>query len=178
MAKHIYNRIAVFRAEAGMSPGALYRYFSSKEAIIEAICEADRREDAALFEAILGNGDVIEGLVMGAMKHIRFAHETNAAPLFAQICAEATRNEAVDSTCRLHMDTVKATFTDYLGRAKARGEIDPPVDVQIIVPALMAIVHGMALHDLPSEGVPLEKLEILVRATLQGMLRPTGTRND
>ena len=36
-------------AEAGMSPGALYRYFSSKEAIIEAICEADRAEDAKLF---------------------------------------------------------------------------------------------------------------------------------
>ena len=33
-------------AQADMSPGALYRYFPSKEAIIEAICAADRREDA------------------------------------------------------------------------------------------------------------------------------------
>ena len=29
-------------AEAGMSPGGLYRYFRSKEAIIEAIVERDR----------------------------------------------------------------------------------------------------------------------------------------
>ena len=37
-------------AECGMSPGALYRYFPSKESIVEAICEADRarRHDAAL----------------------------------------------------------------------------------------------------------------------------------
>ena len=50
-------------AEAGMSPGALYRYFASKEAIIEAICEADRADDAKLFAAILSNPDVVEGVV-------------------------------------------------------------------------------------------------------------------
>src|SRR6476646_7997324 len=46
-------------AEAGMSPGALYRYFPSKEAIIEAICEADRADDAKLFAAILSNPNVV-----------------------------------------------------------------------------------------------------------------------
>lgn len=161
-------------AEAGMSPGALYRYFSSKEAIIEAICEADRREDARIFEAVLSNPNVIDGLVFGAMTHIRYVHETNAAPLFAQICAEAMRNGAVESTCRFHMEQVQAMFRDYIGRARERGEIDPPVELDIVVPTLMAIVHGMALNDLPSIGVPFEKLEVLVRASLEGMLRPTG----
>ncbi len=157
-----------------MSPGALYRYFSSKEAIIEAICEADRSEDAAIFAAVLNNPEVIEGMVFGAMTHIRFVHEANAAPLFAQICAESMRNHAVASTCRKNMEKVQAMFSDYLGLAKAKGEIDPPVEIEIVVPALMAFVHGMALNDLPSIGVPLEKLEILVRATLEGMLRPTN----
>jgi AcrR family transcriptional regulator len=161
-------------AEAGMSPGAVYRYFASKEAIIEAICEADRREDARLFEAILGNPDVIEGLVFGAMTHIRYVHETNAAPLFAQICAEAMRNDAVESTCRFHMEQVQAMFRAYIGAAQARGEIDPPVELDILVPALMAVVHGMALNDLPALGIPYDKLEVLVRASLEGMLRPTG----
>jgi AcrR family transcriptional regulator len=161
-------------AEAGMSPGALYRYFSSKEAIIEAICEADRREDAKIFEAVLSNPNVIEGLVFGAVTHIRYVHETSAAPLFAQICAEAMRNGAVESTCRFHMEQVQTMFHDYIGAARDRGEIDPPVELDILVPALMAIVHGMALNDLPSLGIPFEKLEVLVRASLEGMLRPTG----
>lgn len=161
-------------AEADMSPGALYRYFSSKEAIIEAICEADRREDAALFEAVTAQADVVEGLVLGAMTHIRHVHETNAAPLFAQICAESMRNGAVDSTCRNHVEQVQAMFRGYLDRAGRRGEIDPPVELDIVVPVLMAIAHGMALNDLPARGVPLEKLETLVRAMLEGMLRPTG----
>lgn len=161
-------------AEAEMSPGALYRYFSSKEAIIEAICEADRREDARIFEAVLSNPDVIEGLVFGAVTHIRYVHDTNAAPLFAQICAEAMRNDAVESTCRFHMEQVQAMFRDYIGAAWRRGEIDPVVELDILVPALMAIVHGMALNDLPSLDIPFERLEVLVRASLEGMLRPTG----
>ena len=33
-------------AEAGMSPGALYRYFPSKVAIIAAIAEAERAQPA------------------------------------------------------------------------------------------------------------------------------------
>jgi AcrR family transcriptional regulator len=159
---------------AGMSPGALYRYFASKEAIIGAICEADRREDAKVFETVLSNPDVIEGMVVGAMTHIRFVHETNAAPLFAEICAEAMRNCAVESTCRDNMEQVQAMFLDYLGRAQERGEIDPAVELDIVVPTLMAIIHGMALNDLPALGIPFEKLEILVRASLVAMLRPTG----
>ena len=38
--------------EAGMSPGALYRYFPSKESIIEAISEDHRREDRRSLSAL------------------------------------------------------------------------------------------------------------------------------
>ena len=37
---------------------------------------------------------------------------------------------------------------------------------------MMAIAHGMALNDLPSLGVPFDKLEILVRATVEGTAAP------
>lgn len=161
-------------AEAGMSPGALYRYFSSKEAIIEAICEADRAEDAKLFASILSNPNVVDGMVEGAMAHIRHVHETNAAPLFAEICAESMRNEAVETTCRKNMEQVLDVFRGYVGGAIERGEIDPPVDLETLLYSIMAIVHGMALNDLPSLGVSLDKLEILARASIVGMLRPTN----
>ena len=49
-------------------------------------------------------------------------------------------------------------FRGYLGGAIERGEIDPPVDLETLLHTMMAIVHGMALNDLPSLGVPLDKL--------------------
>ena len=147
-------------AEAGMSPGALYRYFSSKEAIIEAISEADRRQDAELFKVILSNPDVVEGVVTGAIAHIRHVHESNTAALFAEICAESMRNPSVESFCNKNMEQVMHMLAAYLGAAKARGEIDPPVELEVLLPALMAIAHGMALNDLPAQGVPFDKLEV------------------
>ncbi|PSJ65786.1 hypothetical protein C7I84_01300 [Mesorhizobium ephedrae] len=161
--------------EAGMSPGALYRYFPSKEAIVEAICEADRREDAELFAQVLKEPDVVEGLVMGALAHIRHMHEDSAAVLFAEICAEAMRNPAIEQTCMKNMLQVQEMFMNYLGAAKARGEIDPPVELEVLLPTLMSIAHGMALNDLPGMGVPFDKLEIIIRAMVVGMLRPTAS---
>ena len=40
--------------EAGVSPGALYVYFSSKEALIAGIAERDRADFAARFDALAG----------------------------------------------------------------------------------------------------------------------------
>ena len=163
-------------AEAGMSPGALYRYFESKEAIIEAISEEDRRKDAEVFSGILTNPDVVEGMVAAAMTHIRHMHEKGTAPLFAEICAESMRNPSVEGSCRRNMEQVAGMFGAYLGEALERDEIDPPVGLDVVLPVMMSIAHGMALNDLPARGVPFDQLEILLRAIAEGMLRPTAKR--
>lgn len=161
--------------EAGMSPGALYRYFPSKEAIVEAICEAARQQDADIFAKILSSKDVVDGVVLGAMAHIRFVHDTNAAAMFAEIAAEAMRNPAVEATCDKNLDQVQRMFHGYLRAAWDRGEINPPVALEVLVPTMLAICHGMAVHNLPAHGVEFDQLEILLRSIMIGMLRPVSS---
>ncbi|PLP60624.1 hypothetical protein CYK37_05735 [Mesorhizobium loti] len=160
-------------AEASMSPGALYRYFVSKEAIIEEICAAARRDDEEKLAEMLTKRDVIEGMVFGSMTHIRFVHETDAAALIAQFHAEATRSESVRLIYCNHMAEVRAIFLNYLGAALARGEIDPLFELETLVPALMSIIQGIANNDLPANGVALDKVETVVRTVMVSMLRPT-----
>jgi AcrR family transcriptional regulator len=157
-------------AEAGMSPGALYRYFASKEAIIEAICAADRAEDAKLFAQILQNPSVVDGVVHGAMTHLRHVRETNAAPLFAEIMSESMRNPVVGVTCLENVQEVQELFRAYLGNAIERGEIDPVVDLDALLRSLISIVHGLALNDLPSQRIPYDSLETVVRTTVVALL--------
>src|SRR5208282_820225 len=45
--------------EAGMSAGNLYRYFPSKEALVEGICLLDQRDRGAAFHALAASGDVL-----------------------------------------------------------------------------------------------------------------------
>mgnify|MGYP001300137971 FL=1 len=159
-------------AEAGMSPGALYRYFASKESIIEAITDQHRRDDAELYARMLSNPDVIDGVVETALAHVRQVHERGMAPLFAEIRAEAMRNPAVQRCCMVNMEAIRVQFRDYLRAAADRGEIDPLVDLDTLMTALMAIGEGLALNDLLSQGVDPYKLETLVRASVIAILRP------
>ncbi len=159
-------------AEVGMSPGALYRYFPSKEAIIEAICESNRKQDAAKFAAMDENPCVVEGFVACAMDHIRFTHENGNAPIFAEIATELLRNEAIRAIGERCMGEVQAKFRDYLQAALDRGEIDPVVELDCLLPMIMAIGQGLAITDLPGAGVPYDRIEIMLRATTEAMLRP------
>ncbi len=159
-------------AELGMSPGALYRYFPSKEAIIEAITEADRSHEAEMFAAMGENRNVIDGFVNAAMGHLRYIHESGNAPLFTEIRAESMRNEAIQFTCHQSMGEVQSSFRDYFEAAISRGEIDPCVELETILPVLMAIGEGLAINDLPSKGVSLDRVEALMRVTMEAIFRP------
>lgn len=161
-------------AECGMSPGALYRYFPSKEAIIEAITEEDRRTDAVIFTAMQENPCVVEGVVEAAMAHIRHMHECGKAELFTEIRAESMRNEAVQRTCIGITGEISDMFQAYFRLAMERGEIDPCVEIEALLPALMAIGEGFAMNDLPALGVPWDRIETIVRTMIVALLRPVS----
>lgn len=163
-------------AEAGMSPGALYRYFPSKEAIIGAITEADRKDDAEIFNAMFENPDVVDGFVTAAVAHVRHMHESGNAPLFAEIRAESMRNDAIDRTCQMAMQDVQHSFRAYLQSAVERGEIAPAVELDAMLAMIIAIGEGLAINDLPAQGVTFEQIETLMRVTAEAMLRPTGKK--
>lgn len=158
--------------EAEMSPGALYRYFPSKEAMIEAIAEADRAEDAKILAEMTGNPDVIDGFVSAAISHLMHIHNSGAAPLFTEIRAEGMRNEAVCKCCDASMQHTAEAIRDYLQAAIDRGEIEPRAPLDILLPVMMAIGEGLVLADLPSKGIPVSQIENLMRAAVTANLRP------
>ena len=159
-------------AEADMSPGALYRYFPSKEAIIEAIAEADRAEDAEIFSKMLDNPDVIDGFVSAGIAHIRHIHESGSASLFIEIRAEAMRNDAVRKTCEASMQHASDAIRDYLQAAIERGDIKPRAQLDVLLPVMMSIGEGLAVADLPSRGISMGEIEKLMRAAVTANLRP------
>jgi TetR/AcrR family transcriptional repressor of uid operon len=165
-------------AAAGMSPGALYRYFPSKEAIINAIAEEDRREDMEIFSVMFDNPSVVDGVVEATMAYIRNIRDRDMAALFAEIRAESMRNPMISATCDLHREGVSDRFAAYLADAIERGEIAPEVDLQSILAMFMTIGEGLALNNLLALGMPEDQVEKLIRAMVAGMLRPTGVRAD
>src|SRR3954466_12826446 len=81
-------------AEAGMSPGNLYRYFPSKEALIAGIAERDRAEVAQEFASV----DLSRGFfaVLERMAQHHSAEKPDEqVKLCTEISAEARRNPEI-----------------------------------------------------------------------------------
>ena len=159
-------------AEAGMSPGALYRYFPSKEAIIEAISEAHRKDDADIFARMFENPDIVDGFVRAAMEHIRHIHEAGTAPLFAEIRAESMRNPAVSTICQATMADVDSAFRNYLDSAIARGDVAPVIETDVLIPMMVAVCEGLVITDIVGMGIPFDRVETMLRLSVESLLRP------
>lgn len=129
-------------AEAGMSPGNLYRYFRSKEAIIAAIAERDRAQSAADFAAVDQAPDFFSGFgALGRQYLVERSDEDIA--LCLEIMAESRRNPEVGRIYRTIDADVRAGLVAVLRRAAERGELPRDLDFDKIIIALMALSDGI-----------------------------------
>jgi AcrR family transcriptional regulator len=128
--------------EAGMSPGNLYRYFASKEALVAGIAERDRAEVAQQFAKVdLGHGffAVLEGL---AQHH--FAEKpAEQVLLCTEVMAEARRNAEIARISAGFDADVKKWLVDLLRSGSEHGDIPGDVDFDGVVTMLMIIADGV-----------------------------------
>src|SRR5258708_5581579 len=130
-------------AEAEMSPGNLYRYFPSKEALIAGICERNGAEAAASFLAVDRAPGFLDGLAALARHHVVERPEEEAG-LCAEIMAESRRNPEI---ARLHTELerdIKTRLVDMLRRAAGRGEISAQVGLEAAASMLIVLDDGLS----------------------------------
>jgi TetR/AcrR family transcriptional regulator, repressor for uid operon len=129
-------------AEAGMSPGNLYRYFRSKEALIAGIAERDRAEVGQQF----ASADLSQGLfavLEGMARHYFAVHPTEQVLLCTEVMSEARRNPEIARISAAFDADVKKWLLDLLRAAAERGDIPRDVDFDGVVTMLMMITDGV-----------------------------------
>lgn len=160
--------------EAGMSPGALYRYFPSKEAIIGAIVEAERAERTRLFDALRQSESLMAGLT-AAMAELLTGTQSMCDRLGAEIFAEGSRNPKLRELLDPMERESHQMLRDLLAEAQRRGEIAADVDLEALQVLLLAIGDGLMLNhqrwphfDIPGRLAALSGL-------MGRMISPRGT---
>jgi TetR/AcrR family transcriptional repressor of uid operon len=129
--------------EVAMSAGNLYRYFPSKEAIVEGLCERDQAELAQAFgELMADDHHIMEAVHYGLRKHVLDKSQEKAR-LLIEIWAEAGRNPRVAAMTRAIDAKVLARLEKFIDAAKASGAASPGLDSHFGARFFFTFVAGL-----------------------------------
>jgi AcrR family transcriptional regulator len=169
-------------AEAGMSPGNLYRYFPSKDAIVAGLCERDRVGLTREFIAMRENQG--EDGFLPAFKELGRRHFEDAAADKARLCleiwAEATRNPTVAALQTEFDRALNEQFIAAFEAAKAEGAVHPDVDSAAVASIVSKLGDGLFVRRATATDFDPEREIAEVFAVIGAMLRgaitlPTST---
>jgi AcrR family transcriptional regulator len=130
-------------AEADMSPGAVYRYFRSKEEIIQAMCLRGHEEDAQIIHDLMSRGSTQE--VMDELVHLYLEGAGNheLCALSIELLGETRRDPVVLESVREGMATTKAALADIIRRAQERGDMSRDLDPLAVSQVMVGLYQGL-----------------------------------
>lgn len=157
--------------EAGISAGALYVYFPSKEALIEGLTARDRDDILRAFAAAGGDGDFLRRI--GALlQNCIFSQPQEKARLCIEIGAEATRNPAIGETMSRFDAEIRASLSDLVKQAHDAGQIDPQAPLDDIVAAMALIGDGLFWRRAIDRSFDPARMMPQIMTMLAALLRP------
>ncbi len=165
--------------EAGLSVGAVYRYFKSKNEIISAIADTvaghvtRRLEEIATAEPPLPLPEAMSQVLEVIDAQVQ---PGGNFPLALQVWAEATLDPAIGEIVRVRYAGMRAVFRTMASRAVERGELGPDTDVDAVGAALFGMIPGFAMQRLLIGEPDRETYLSGVRALLEARRGGTAMR--
>jgi TetR/AcrR family transcriptional regulator, repressor for uid operon len=133
-------------AQACMSPGGLYRYFPSKESIIAAMAEDERRGASLAFDTVRTSDNFLLALSQLCEKFAEAYADPSRAAFAAELMAEAVRNPKFAAVAREAEGRIRAEVSDLLRAGQAMGHVDTTLDAEEAAAVLMAAADGLGLR--------------------------------
>lgn len=156
---------------AGVSPGALYGYFESKEALIAGISERNRGTIAAQLADLTDAPDLVQALSRLG-EYYTVDEPQYKRVLCLEIGAEATRNETVGRIFHSVDDFVHHSFVQLFERARREGRIAPELDIDTLARTLCVIGDGLFWRRAVDADFDAKRLMPVITTIIASLLRP------
>jgi len=144
IAKGIHNASMQEICKTGkISPGALYRYYPSKQAIIEAIAAEEHEQNLELIDHLKTSKHPVKGLKEAIPNVLDTLLDKNFARLMIEISSEATRNTQVHNAFQQVEDLFKSDLISIFKAAQSQNQIAKTINIEAAVFTLLALFDGI-----------------------------------
>ncbi len=166
----------------GVSKGAIYLYFSSKEDLFEAMCKtAPQAFKEILYSSFGDEANPIQSATQFFDKMLKLSASNPG--LSFEILSEASRNPGLKRILRQNHEEYERVLTGFLAEGRKRKIVGDNLDIRPLANALIALWNG--LETLLVAGLPIDEarrawLEALKAIFMmqQGDLRKPSVRSS
>jgi AcrR family transcriptional regulator len=156
--------------QAGLSTGAVYRYFDSKEAIIEAIAEQRHTREAELIAEAMSVADLYFGW-------LKDPDEMRRRRIGVLVWAEAVNHTGLRSVVQRGADQ-RRLLTGFLQGAKEQGALPPDADPEAITRIYLALFQGFILQQSWDPGLDVDPYLKAVHEVVDATMSTPGGSNE
>ena len=165
--------------ESGLSVGAIYSYFPSKEDLFLAIAEQRTEQTLAYLNDLFRRPGPLAQKGCEAIDYFFRTLADEAVPLarvHVEFLSEAAKSERIQQRQDQRCQTVRQFLQWLLSNAQREGDIRPDVDVEAAAELMMALSDGILLLSVAGlRHVPLDRLKVAYLAFLNhGLSSPSA----
>jgi AcrR family transcriptional regulator len=170
--------------ESGLSVGAIYTYFPSKEDLFLALAESRAQESLSYMNALFRSPGSMQAKSAEAIDYFfRMLSDEALQPLArvgVEFLGESVKSERIKERQDRRCEMIRQFYQWLLSDAKATGEIRSDVDLDAAAELLMALNEGIVLLSVAGlRKVPLERLKAAYTSFIDnGLSSPTGSLFD
>ena len=162
--------------EADLSPGAVYRYFASKEEIIAATCQECQEHNLEHMQTATGQRkdplEVLDLLVDSDFGWLDNPEVQDHLRMNIQLWAEALNSPQVMEVFRRDfLDIWLEALTRLVGRVQETGQLNPSLEPASAARVLLSAYHGLVLQKAFDPGVDISKYGTVLKALYGGSFR-------
>jgi AcrR family transcriptional regulator len=133
--------------EAGLSPGALYRYFASKEDMVAAIADGRHQAERALLDDAAGRpGAELAALARAFMGRLSRPEEREWRRVTVQLWGEALRSRRVMGIVRSGLDRPLRRLAARLRAGQRDGSLPADLDAAATARVAASVFQGLVLQ--------------------------------
>ena len=138
----------------GVSKGAIYLYFSSKEDLFEAMCKTAPQAFKEILLSSFGNeSNPIQSATQFFDKMLKLSASNPG--LSFEILSEASRNSGLKRILRQSHEEYERVLTGFLAEGRKRKIVGDNLDIRPLANALIALWNG--LETLLVAGLPIDQ---------------------